>query len=303
MTNAEAAILSLVVEQPRHGYEIEAVIAERGMRDWTEVGFSSIYYLLKKLEDRGFVVRTTCSEGSRGPARVVYRATEAGVAALRAATIEALSVPQPGDAPFLLGLSNLPLLAPEEVRAALDDYRRALETKQAELAARRSKAGPDAPFFVTAMFDRSLALIRAELVWLSQFEAQYVQEEASAMTEPVSFPPVLFKARKEPEIVEVPDTWCLTLSGTGAPESPEFQQAVEALYGLAYTLKFQQKAAGRDFKVPPLEGLWWTERPEAFAETPRDQWQWQLLIRMPDGIPEAQVAAAREQAADRKSVV
>ena len=50
MTNAEFAILSLIVEQPRHGYEIEQVIEERGMRNWTEVGFSSIYYILNKLE-------------------------------------------------------------------------------------------------------------------------------------------------------------------------------------------------------------------------------------------------------------
>jgi DNA-binding PadR family transcriptional regulator len=43
MTNAELAILSLVAEQPRHGYEIEQVIEEREMREWTEIGFSSIY--------------------------------------------------------------------------------------------------------------------------------------------------------------------------------------------------------------------------------------------------------------------
>ena len=45
MTNAELAILSLIAEQPRHGYQIDQVIQERGMREWTEVGFSSIYYL------------------------------------------------------------------------------------------------------------------------------------------------------------------------------------------------------------------------------------------------------------------
>jgi hypothetical protein len=36
------AILSLAVEKPRHGYEMEQVIEGRGMREWTEVGFSSI---------------------------------------------------------------------------------------------------------------------------------------------------------------------------------------------------------------------------------------------------------------------
>ncbi|MFL7891509.1 MAG: PadR family transcriptional regulator, partial [Anaerolineales bacterium] len=48
MTNAELAILSLIAEQPRHGYDIEQAIVARGMRDWTEIGFSSIYYLLNK---------------------------------------------------------------------------------------------------------------------------------------------------------------------------------------------------------------------------------------------------------------
>ena len=56
MTNAELAILSLVAEEPRHGYDIEQVIEARGMRDWTEIGFSSIYYLLKKLEKSGLTL-------------------------------------------------------------------------------------------------------------------------------------------------------------------------------------------------------------------------------------------------------
>ena len=55
MTNAELAILSLVVEQPRHGYDIEQTLVERNMRDWTDVGFSSIYYILGKLETAGLV--------------------------------------------------------------------------------------------------------------------------------------------------------------------------------------------------------------------------------------------------------
>lgn len=120
------------------------------------------------------------------------------------------------------------------------------------------------------------------------------------MTQPTTFDKVLFSAKKSPEIVTIPDTWCLTLSGIGAPESQEFKQAIEALYGLAYTLKFRLKAAGLDFKVPPLEGLWWTEEPEKFAQTPRDEWRWQLLIRMPEAVTEEQFDLARRQAAEKK---
>ena len=64
LTPAELTLLGLLVEKPRHGYELEEVIAERGMREWTEIGFSSIYYLLTKLRDRGLIAET--GEPARG---------------------------------------------------------------------------------------------------------------------------------------------------------------------------------------------------------------------------------------------
>ncbi|MBN1315338.1 MAG: helix-turn-helix transcriptional regulator, partial [Anaerolineales bacterium] len=71
MTNAELAILSLIAEQPLHGYEIEQIIKKRGMRNWTEIGFSSIYYLLRKLEREGLISSRLENVG-RGPARKVF---------------------------------------------------------------------------------------------------------------------------------------------------------------------------------------------------------------------------------------
>ena len=52
LTPAELTLLGLLAEKPRHGYELEEVIIARGMRDWTEIGFSSIYYLLGPRVDR-----------------------------------------------------------------------------------------------------------------------------------------------------------------------------------------------------------------------------------------------------------
>src|SRR3989304_5788294 len=53
MRNADLAVLGLLMEQPRHGYQIEQVIQERNMRDWTEIGFSSIYAILGRLLKQG----------------------------------------------------------------------------------------------------------------------------------------------------------------------------------------------------------------------------------------------------------
>lgn len=167
MTNAELAILSLVGERPRHGYEIEQVIEERGMREWTEIGFSSIYYLLKKLEQEG-LIEGQLEETGRGPARKVYRPTRAGYAALRAAILHALSTPQPTYPPLQLGLANLPGIPPAEAAAALQQYRDALAARHDEVKAKWESQSP-LPYFVEAMFDYSVTMIEAEIEWIDRF--------------------------------------------------------------------------------------------------------------------------------------
>ena len=178
MTDAELAILGLVVERPRHGYEIEQVIEERGMRDWTEIGFSSIYYLLKKLEGEGLIAGQL-EEAERGPARKVYRATPAGEKALRKGVLNALSVPKRCSSPILLGLSHLPGIPPDEAVTALQQYSQALSTHLAHVQERWERQRP-LPYFIDAMFEHSITLIEAELEWLREFikhmEEAYVQD-------------------------------------------------------------------------------------------------------------------------------
>jgi len=170
MTNAELAILSLIVEQPRHGYEIEQVIEQRGMREWTEVGFSSIYYLLKKLESAGLVHgRQQQQAAGRGPARKVYTATDAGRVAWREATLHALSIPQRCYPPFQLGLANLPALTTNESVTAVRQYQAGLAQHRDHIRARFQQEGATPPPHVNAMFDLSLTLIEAELAWLEKF--------------------------------------------------------------------------------------------------------------------------------------
>lgn len=61
MTNSELVLLSLLAEHPRHGYELEQVIEECGMHNWSEIAFSSIYFLLKRLVLEGMATSSTQS--------------------------------------------------------------------------------------------------------------------------------------------------------------------------------------------------------------------------------------------------
>jgi DNA-binding PadR family transcriptional regulator len=171
MTNAELAIITLIAEQPRHGYEIEQVIEARGMREWTEVGFSSIYYLLKKLEKDGLIEARTEQAAGRGPARKVYHITQAGVDALRAAILEALAVPQARQSSFLLAIGNLPAVSPTEALAALRQCGDTLTTNMENLQAGWETQKP-LPYFVDALFDYSVTMMQAEIAWVEKFIKQ-----------------------------------------------------------------------------------------------------------------------------------
>jgi DNA-binding PadR family transcriptional regulator len=175
MTNAELVLLSLIAERPRHGYDLERVIEEQGMRNWTEIAFSSIYYVLNQLVKQGVAVAHAEPAAGRGPARKVFAITPAGVTALKAGVYQGLATPEPGSREFMLGLSCLPLLTREEALQALTARQTALQLRLSELEAHPALSAPGFPAHVRAMFTYSLPLLHAELEWLETFIQEVAQ--------------------------------------------------------------------------------------------------------------------------------
>ncbi|MEO5705771.1 MAG: GyrI-like domain-containing protein [Alteraurantiacibacter sp.] len=93
----------------------------------------------------------------------------------------------------------------------------------------------------------------------------------------------------------------LMVDGQGSPgDSPEYAAALAALYPLAYAVKFfSKRELGRDYVVPPLEGLWWADDRSAFTQAGRrDEWRWTLMLMVPEWITADHVAAARASKAN-----
>jgi hypothetical protein len=102
-----------------------------------------------------------------------------------------------------------------------------------------------------------------------------------------------YTARREPGLVDIGEVQFLMIDGAGDPNtSPEYAAAVGALYATAYKVKFLEKAAGRDFVVPPLEGLWWAADMDAYPEDARDAWEWTMMIALPDTVAPSVVEGA-----------
>lgn len=125
------------------------------------------------------------------------------------------------------------------------------------------------------------------------------------MPEKIDFKKTLdsYRARQnEFRIVDVPEMQYLMIDGHGDPNtSPAFGEAIETLYPVAYKLKFSSKRdLGRDYVVPPLEGLWWADDMDSFTVArDKSRWDWTLMLMVPDWIGEAMFSAALDEVRDR----
>jgi hypothetical protein len=103
--------------------------------------------------------------------------------------------------------------------------------------------------------------------------------------------------------VTVPNLKFLTIQGQGDPNnSVSFQKAVEALYAISYTLKFSLKKADatKDFRVGPLEGLWWNTEDGDLIQGKKGDWEWKAMILQPEIIDGSMVSEAMRAAAKKK---
>jgi len=96
---------------------------------------------------------------------------------------------------------------------------------------------------------------------------------------------------KEVVLVEVPAMDFLMIDGQGDPNtSRSYQEAVEALFSVAYAIKFKvKKTLAIDYGVLPLEGLWWADDMAKFSVDDKSAWKWTMMIMQPEFVGEALV--------------
>lgn len=192
MTDAELAILSIVAEGPIYGYDIQTIITQRALRIWTNIGVSSMYYVLEKLERQG-LIESKGAQHVEGPARRQYQITPAGFGVMQTAVADLLSTPREYASGVELGLANLDVLRPSQIRTALITYQQELASRLSQTRERlRQLESGKAPFNVDAMFEHRIAMLEAELVWIQTFiarwEAQAPADDAIQLPEPLDIP-------------------------------------------------------------------------------------------------------------------
>lgn len=111
-----------------------------------------------------------------------------------------------------------------------------------------------------------------------------------------------YSATKTPAIIDAPSIMCLVITGQGEPAGESFNNKIEALYTLAYGVKKIYKLQGKDFAVPPMGGLWWLNGNKSVLEVHPSEWNWKLLIHLPDFVRHSIVEEAKAEVLKKKKL-
>ena len=116
-----------------------------------------------------------------------------------------------------------------------------------------------------------------------------------------------YKPGKKPELIDVPKMTYIAVRGKGDPNATdgEYKQAIQLLYGVAYTIKMSKKGTHKiknyfDFVVPPLKGLWWRDGNAGIDYAHKEKFEFISMIRMPDFVTQDVLDWATKEASEKK---
>ncbi len=182
LTTPDLVLLSLLAERPMHGYQANATLEARKVREWAGVSRPQVYYSLDKLARLGLVRATDSEDASGGPERRMFETSARGRAALADALERVDWTDQKERPPFLtwmaLSWQCRPGVFVKQIRQRRKFLEMELASKREILAAVRKEVGHS---FHEAVWMLSLAIdqIRTELRWLQKVEREAPRRSAA----------------------------------------------------------------------------------------------------------------------------
>jgi len=169
MSDTETAILGLLYEHHHYAYRLEKIIEKRRMRSWADIDFSSIYYILKRLEEKNLVESRKRNIQGKSSRRV-YSITDEGRKEFQEKIKELLRERDRDIFSINLGFANMSILSQEELIQSLKTYLKSIDERIEFLDdSIKIQEENNIPYNFIAIFSRSSALLKAEKRWTEEF--------------------------------------------------------------------------------------------------------------------------------------
>jgi DNA-binding PadR family transcriptional regulator len=163
------ALLSLAGEAPMHAYRMQQLIKERHKDDVVNVAQrNSVYQTIERLLRDGLIAVLETSREENRPERTVYELTDEGRETLRQWMRTMLSTPSREFPEFPAALAFLPVLEPEDARAALETRVVALEGRVAALRTELTDGARFLPRIFLVESEYQVAVLKAELEYVRE---------------------------------------------------------------------------------------------------------------------------------------
>ncbi len=179
LTTPDLVVLSLLCEEPMHGYQVNQTLEYREVRDWAGISRPQVYYSLRKLE-RLELIAPEASKEKLGPERQTFRTTPAGRRSLSQSLDLAHWTTQRPPPPFLTWMALSTHATPATVARQVERRRRFLEAEAArERLTLESVRADHGEMVVVAdlMIGLTITQFEAELQWLGEVESKLVRGE------------------------------------------------------------------------------------------------------------------------------
>ncbi|GAA1390740.1 PadR family transcriptional regulator [Luteococcus peritonei] len=170
-------MLGLLVDEPRHGYELDSLVQAQGLDAWLRLPSSSIYFVLKRLAGKEFIAPVGNDEKSQ---RQRYRITDRGLERMRQQVSDCLCQVDDTRENFRIACLMASVLDEQQLLQCLQVRRRAVMEKIAQIGSRRSRTLENPQGM--ALLDHELGILRAELGWLDKHQATIGRPQLSSLT-------------------------------------------------------------------------------------------------------------------------
>ena len=164
LSHKQFVVLGLIAETPSHAYSINQRIEERGMRDWTAIGKSSIYRIMIELENTKLVEYYVEEVDHRK--RKVYTITDYGAKILKEKVYKVIKeFIGKNDEDFYVAFSMLPLLSTEQMIEAFSYSIETMKRHKIELE-NMLKVNPKYPINVSGLFIHPIKILETDILFM-----------------------------------------------------------------------------------------------------------------------------------------
>jgi DNA-binding PadR family transcriptional regulator len=186
LTTPDLVLLSLLAERPLHGYQANAELERREVRDWAAISRPQVYYSIEKLAQLGLVRASETESAAAGPERKVFQTTAKGRAALADALEREDWAKHRERPPFLTWVALSWQARPAVFRQQIERRREFLENElsreEATLRSIKKEVGHrfhEAVWMVSLMIEQ----FRGELRWLRKLEHELPRRATAKHTQ------------------------------------------------------------------------------------------------------------------------